>query len=158
SAAFACGPSQESQDMQVVMCEVLGGPERLVVKSVASPSPGPAEVKIRLRARGASYTDVLRVAGQYQIKSEAPFSPGGGAAGEIIELGADVEGLSIGDRVLCAGGFAEEAVEAARGLVKLPESVGFEAAAAFRSNYTTAYYALQRARLRAGETLLVHGG
>ena len=143
--------------MQVVMCEAYGGPESLVVKSVDSPSPGPGEVKIRLRARGVSFTDVLRIAGQYHVKTPPPFIPGGEAAGEIVQLGADVAGLKIGDRVLCGGGFAEETVQLAGSVIKLPETVGFEAAAAFRSNYTTAYYALQRARLRPGETLLVHG-
>ena len=143
--------------MQVVMCEAYGGPDSLVVRSVASPSPGPGEVKIRLRARGVSFTDVLRIAGQYHVKTPPPFIPGGEAAGEILQLGTEVQGLQIGDRVLCGGGFAEETVQAASSVIKLPANVGFEAAAAFRSNYTTAYYALQRGRLRAGETLLVHG-
>ena len=143
--------------MQVVMCEAYGGPESLVVKSVDAALPGPAEVAIRLRARGVSYTDVLRIAGQYHVKVEPPFIPGGEAAGEIVRLGAEVKGLKVGDRVLCGGGFAEETVQAASSLIKLPDGVCFTAAAAFRSNYTTAYYALQRGRLRAGETLLVHG-
>jgi NADPH:quinone reductase len=143
--------------MQVVMCEAYGGPESLVVKSMDSPVPGPGEVKIRLRARGVSFTDVLRIAGQYQVKDKPPFIPGGEAAGEIIQIGADVTGLAVGDRVLCGGGFAEETVQAAGSVIKLPPSVGFEAAAAFRSNYTTALYALQRGRLKPGETLLVHG-
>jgi NADPH2:quinone reductase len=143
--------------MQVVMCEAHGGPDSLVVKSVESPVPGPGEVKIRLRARGVSYTDVLRIAGQYHVKTEPPFVPGSEAAGEILQLGPDVKGLKIGDRVVCGGGFAEETVQATGSVVKLPDTVGFEAAAAFRSNYMTAYYALQRGRLRAGETLLVHG-
>ena len=122
-----------------------------------SPVPGPAEVKIRLRARGVSYTDVLRIAGQYHVKTEPPFVPGSEAAGEILQLGPDVKGLKVGDRVVCGGGFAEETVQAAGSVIKLPDTVAFEAAAAFRSNYMTAYYALQRGRLRAGETLLVHG-
>lgn len=143
--------------MQVVMCEAYGGPESLVVKDVASPVPGPGEVKVRLWARGVSYTDVLRIAGQYHVKTEPPFIPGGEAAGEIVELGAGVSGLAVGDRVLCSGGFAEETVQPADSVVKLPGHVAFEAAAAFRSNYMTAYYALQRGRLRPGETLLVHG-
>lgn len=143
--------------MQVVMCETYGGPESLVVKSVPSPTPGDGEVKIRLRARGVSFTDVLRIAGQYHVKTPPPFIPGGEAAGEIVELGANVTGLAIGDRVLCGGGFAEETVQPAASVVKLPGTVGFEAAAAFRSNYTTAYYAMQRGRLQPGETLLIHG-
>ena len=143
--------------MQVVMCEAYGGPESLVVKSVPSPVPGEGEVKIRLRARGASFADVLRIAGQYHVKTLPPFIPGGEASGEIVELGAGVTGLEVGDRVLCGGGFAEETVQPASSVVKLPPSVGFEVAAAFRSNYTTAYYAMQRGRLQPGETLLVHG-
>ena len=143
--------------MRVVMCEAYGGPADLVVKSVESPSPGPAEVKIRLRARGVSYTDVLRIAGQYHVKTPPPFIPGGEAAGEILQLGTDVKDLKVGDRVLCGGGFAEETVQPADSLIRLPDTISFEAAAAFRSNYMTAYYALQRGRLQAGETLLVHG-
>jgi NADPH:quinone reductase len=143
--------------MLVVMCEAYGGPDSLVVRTVPSPSPGPGEVKVRLRARGVSFTDVLRIAGQYHVKTEPPFIPGGEAAGEIVELGAGVETFQVGDRVLCGGGFAEETVQPAASVVRLPATVGFEAAASFRSNYTTAYYAMQRARLEPGETVLVHG-
>ena len=143
--------------MQVVMCEAYGPPDNLVVKDVPSPTPGTGQVKIRLHARGVSFADVLRIAGTYHIKTAPPFIPGGEAAGEIIELGAGVEGLDVGDRVLCGGGYAEETVQLADSVIKLPDTVGYEAAAAFRSNYTTALYALQRARLQPGETLLVHG-
>lgn len=143
--------------MQVVMCEAYGPPETLVVKTVPSPTPAAGEVKIRLRARGASFADVLRIAGQYHVKTAPPFIPGGEAAGEIIELGAGAKGFDVGDRVLCAGGFAEETVQSASDVIKLPPTVGFEAAASFRSNYTTALYAMQRGRLQPGETLLVHG-
>ncbi|MBS0241052.1 MAG: NADPH:quinone oxidoreductase family protein [Proteobacteria bacterium] len=143
--------------MQVVMCEAYGGPERLVVKSVPSPVPGPGDVKVRLHARGVSFSDVLRIAGQYHVKTAPPFIPGGEAAGVVVEAGADVKDFKPGDRVLCGGGFAEETVQPSASVIKLGDTVTFEAAAAFRSNYTTAYYALQRARLKPGETLLVHG-
>ena len=148
---------EKARNMQVVMCEAYGGPDSLVVKSAEPPSPAPDEVRIRLHARGVSYTDVLRIAGQYHVKTQLPFIPGGEAAGEILQLGAQVKGLKVGDRVLCGGGFAEETAQAASTVIRLPDNVSFETAAAFRSNYTTAYYALQRGRLRAGETLLVHG-
>ncbi len=143
--------------MQVVMCEAFGPPESLVVKSVPSPKPGPGEVKVRLRARGVSFADVLRIAGTYHVKTAPPFIPGNEAAGEIMELGSGVTGLGVGDRVLCGGGYAEETVQPAASVIRLPASVGFEAAASFRSNYMTAYTALQRGRLKPGETLLVHG-
>jgi NADPH2:quinone reductase len=139
------------------MCEAYGGPESLVVKSVETPRPAAGEVRVRLRARGVSFADVLRIAGQYHVKTQPPFIPGGEASGEIVELGSGVEGLAVGDRVLCGGGYAEETVQPAASVIKLPAHVSFEAAAAFRSNYTTAFYALQRARLQPGETLLVHG-
>ena len=140
--------------MQVVMCEAYGGPESLVVKSVDSPSPGPGEVKVRLRARGVSFTDVLRIAGQYHVKTPPPFIPGGEAAGEIVQLGADVVGLKVGDRVLCGGGFAEETVQPAGSVINLPETVGFEAAAAFRSPIP----AIQQLHKRKGRVALCQPG
>jgi len=143
--------------MKAVICERYGPPETLIVKDLPSPEPGPGEVKVALRARGVSYTDLLKIRGQYQVKDEPPFVPGGEASGEIVALGDGVADLAVGDRVLCGSGFAEEAVQLASTVCKLPEGVELEAAAAFRSSYMTAYYALQRGRLAAGETLLVHG-
>jgi NADPH2:quinone reductase len=110
-----------------------------------------------LHARGVSFVDVLLIAGQYQVKRDLPFIPGSEAAGVVVETGPGVDTIAPGDRVLVPAGFAEEAVVAAEHVIRLPDTVSFETAAAFRSNYTTAYYALQRGRLKAGEVLLVHG-
>lgn len=143
--------------MKAVMCEQLGSPEALVVREVESPTPGAGEVKVALKACGVSYVDVLLIAGQYQVKRELPFIPGSEAAGEVVAVGAGVESVQPGDRVLTPGGFAEETVVAAGDVTPLPEPVGFAAGAAFKSNYTTAYYGLQRGRLKAGEVLLIHG-
>src|SRR5262249_46669998 len=121
------------------------------------PTPGAGEVKVALRARAVSFVDVLMIAGQYQVKREVPFIPGNEAAGVVIEVGPDVEGIAPGDRVLAPGGYAEEAGVPPARVTRLPDSVSFETAAAFRSSYATAYYGLQRGRLAAGETLLVHG-
>jgi NADPH2:quinone reductase len=143
--------------MKAVFCEKLGTPDDLVLREVDSPVPGAGEVKVALKARGVSYVDVLLIAGQYQTKRDLPFIPGSEAAGVVVQTGADVTNVQPGDRVLVPAGFAEEAVVAASEVTLLPEAVSFETAAAFRSNYTTAYYALQRGRLKAGEVLLVHG-
>ncbi len=143
--------------MKAIVCEAYGVPDNLIVKELPSPEPSRGEVKIRLVARGVSFTDVLRIAGKYHVKTDPPFIPGGEAAGEVIAIGSDVEDLAIGDNVLCNGGFAEETVQSAASTNKLPSGVDLKMAAAFRSNYMTAYYALQRARLKPGETLLVHG-
>src|SRR6185295_14371589 len=143
--------------MKAVFCEKLGSPDDLVLRDVASPTPGPGEVKVALRARGVSYVDVLMIAGQYQVKRDLPFIPGSEAAGVVLETGSGVEDIKPGDRVLVPGGFAEETVVKTERVTLVPASVSFETAAAFRSSYHTAYYALQRGRLKAGEVLLVHG-
>ncbi|WP_089938029.1 NADPH:quinone oxidoreductase family protein [Candidatus Entotheonella palauensis] len=143
--------------MKAVLCEQLGSPEALVVRDIDSRTPGTGEVKVALKARGVSYVDVLLIAGQYQVKRELPFIPGSEAAGVVTEVGDRVESVQPGDRVLTPGGFAEEAVVAADEVTPLPDSVRFAAGAAFKSNYTTAYYGLQRGRLKAGEVLLIHG-
>ena len=143
--------------MQAIFCEQLGGPEHLVLREIASPTPGPGEVRVALRARGVSFVDVLTIAGEYQTKREVPFIPGSEAAGVVIETGPGVEHVTAGDRVLVPGGFADEAVVAAPQVIPLPATVSFETAAAFRASYCTAYYALQRGRVQAGEVLLVHG-
>ena len=143
--------------MKAVFCETFGSPHELVVREVDSPSPTAGQVKIALRARGVSFVDVLTIAGQYQVKRQPPFIPGSEAAGVVVETGSGVDTVQPGDRVLVTAGFAEEAVVPAEQVTRLPDSVSFETAAAFRSNYATAYYAMQRGRLRAGEVLLVHG-
>jgi len=143
--------------MKAVWCEKLGGPDDLVLRDVDAPTPGAGEVKVVLHAHGVSFVDVLTIAGQYQIKHELPFIPGSEAAGIVTEVGSGVEQVKPGDRVLASAGFATEAVVPATQVSPLPDTVSFETAAAFRSNYTTAYYALQRGRLQAGEVLLVHG-
>ena len=143
--------------MKAVLCEQLGSPKNLVIRDLDSPSPGAGEVKVALKARGVSYVDVLLIAGQYQVKRELPFIPGSEAAGVVVEVGDGVESVRPGDRVLTPGGFAEEAVVAASDVIRLPDTVPFNTAAAFKSNYTTAYYGLQRGRLKAGEVLLIHG-
>src|SRR5919198_363735 len=91
------------ESMRAIYCEQLGGPEHLVLREVASPTPGPGQVKVALRARGVSFVDVLMIAGQYQVKRELPFIPGGEDAGVVLETGSGVEHIKPGDRVLVPG-------------------------------------------------------
>ena len=97
------------------------------------------------------------IKGEYQAKPELPFVVGGEASGVITEVGPEVQDLSVGDSVLVSGGCVEEVVVKATRATLLPEGTDLDAAAAFRGNYATALYGMQRANLRAGETLLVHG-
>jgi NADPH:quinone reductase len=144
--------------MKGVFCERLGGPDDLVVRDVdPPPSPAAGEIKVALAARGVAFTDVLMIAGEYQVKPELPFVVGGEGAGTVLEVGEGVSGFAVGDRVLCPGGCIEQVLVAAERATRLPDSVDFGAAAAFRANYATALYGLQRGRLRGGEVLLVHG-
>ena len=144
--------------VKAVLCEKLGRPQDLVVREIDPPGPpGEGQVRVKLEARGVSFVDVLMVAGEYHVKPALPFVPGGEAAGVVTEVGAGVETLSEGDRVLTSGGCVEEVVVDARHALPIPDNVSFEVAAAFRSNYTTALYGMQRGRLEAGEVLLVHG-
>lgn len=144
--------------MKAIFCEQHGAPRDLVLRTIDSPPPpGEGDVKVAVRARGLSFVDVLQIAGQYQVQPDLPFIPGSEGAGEIIEVGARVDGFEVGDRVLLNGGCVEEVVAPASRVTPLPDNVDFETGAAFRANYTTALYALQRGQLQAGETLLVHG-
>lgn len=144
--------------MKAVLCEKLGSPEDLAIRDVEPPGPpGEGQVKVALRARGVSFSDVLRVSGEYQHKQPLPFVVGREGAGTVLEVGPGVTGIEPGDRVLSPGGCAEQVVVDAARVRRLPEPVSFEIGAAFGSNYATALYGLQRARLQVGETLLVHG-
>ena len=144
--------------MRGVFCETLGTPDDLVLREAEDPgSPGEGEVAVDLEVRGISYTDLLMVAGRYQVKPELPFVVGGQAAGRIAEIGPGVTGYALGDPVLAGGGCIERIVTRAERVTRLPDGVGLAEAASFGANYATALYALQRGRLQAGETLLVHG-
>ena len=144
--------------MKAVYCETHDGPDALVVREVAEPgAPGKGEIKVAVAARGMSFTDVLMSQGGYQVQPPLPFVIGGEGAGEITAVGDEVDGLAVGDAVLVPAGCIEQVVVAARRATPIPRGVELEHAAAFRSNYATALYAMQRGRLQAGETLLVHG-
>jgi NADPH2:quinone reductase len=100
------------------------------------------------------------VQGKYQMKPPFPFIPGGEVAGTVREIGADVEGFEVGDRIMGTiptGGYAERAVIPALAAYKFPEKMSFEQAAGFPITYPTSYAGLvYRANLQPGETLLVH--
>jgi len=144
--------------MKAVFCEKLGTPDDLVVREIDPPgAPGSGQIKVWINARGVAFTDVLMAAGEYQVKPELPFVIGGEGAGVVTEVAPDVTEFTVGDRVLCPGGCVEQVLVDTSQVTRLPDSVDFEPAAAFRANYATGLYGLQRGRLEKGETLLVHG-
>ncbi|WP_095156623.1 NADPH:quinone oxidoreductase family protein [Pseudomonas sp. Irchel 3E13] len=126
----------------------------------ADPVAAVGEVLIRVAACGVGYVDALESLGRYQVRPPLPHVPGQEISGWIEAVGAGVEGLAVGDRVITQthGGFAELAVAAAETLVKIPDGMDFIQAAGFKINYLTAYHGLHdRAALQPGETLLVTG-
>jgi NADPH2:quinone reductase len=147
--------------MRAVRCHELTGPKNLRVDEVPSPTAGQGEVKIDVRAAALNFPDVLLTYGKYQFKAEPPVVPGGEGAGVISAVGPGVTDLAVGDRVaftIMNGAFAEEIVAAAAAVVKLPDAVTFEVGAATLLTYATTLHALvDRAAVKAGETLLVLG-
>ncbi|HXZ01459.1 MAG TPA: NADPH:quinone oxidoreductase family protein [Stellaceae bacterium] len=144
-----------------VLCRALGPPERLSFEDLPPAPLGPGEARIRLHACGVNFPDILTVLGQYQHKPDLPFIPGVESAGTIAELAPGVAHWRVGDRVITrqrTGGYAEEIVLPAAQLVRLPAGFSFAEGACFLVAGITAYHALvQRAALRPGESLLVHG-
>ena len=147
--------------MRAVVLRSYGPPSQLGVEEIPPPQLKPGHVRLRVHAVGFGFPDALMVAGKYQVKPEVPFTPGSEVAGVVLEVAADVTSVKPGARVLAMagqGGLAEECVASAASLIPLPASMGMAAAAGFLVNYGTTYHALvQRANLKAGETLLVLG-
>lgn len=147
--------------MRAVRQHELVGPSGLRVDELPDPTPGAGEILVDVRAAGVNFPDVLLSRGKYQFKPEPPFVPGGEIAGVVRAVGAGVTSLAVGDRVAATmihGAFAERVVVHEAAAVKLPDAVSFEIAAATLLTYATTVHALvDRANLRAGETLLVLG-
>lgn len=147
--------------MRAVIQSSYGPPPEVIVKDIAAPELKPGHVRLRVHAVGFGFPDALMVAGKYQVKPEVPYTPGSEVAGVVTEVAADVTDVKPGTRVLAMagqGGLAEECIAPAHSLIPLPAAMSMSAAAGFLVNYGTTYHALvQRANLRAGETLLVLG-
>jgi NADPH:quinone reductase len=138
-----------------------GPPEAMTLAELPRPTPGPGEILVRVEAAALNFLDTLIIHGRYQVRPPLPFTPGVEIAGEVVEAGAGAD-IRPGERV-CAqidlGGFAEYALAEAVCALRLPEGTDAAAAVALPVAYGTAHSALgDRARGRAGETVLVHAG
>jgi NADPH2:quinone reductase len=146
-----------------VVCTELTGEDSLELRDLESPFLSNDEVRIAVRASSVNFPDVLKIRGLYQHRLEPPFVPGSECAGEIIEVGSQVEGFSVGDRVLAlmgSGAFATEAIAKPlhQQVRHFPAEMLFEEAASFAITYGTAYHGLaRRGGLVAGETVLITG-
>ncbi len=146
--------------MKAIMCREFGDLSVLKLEEVPDPVAGPGQALVRIRACGINFADSIMAAGKYQNQPALPFIPGSEIAGDVVALGEGVDGFAVGDRVmgLTGGGYAELAAVNADRLTNLPDGLTYEQAASFAVTYGTSHVALaHRARLKPGETLLVHG-
>ena len=147
--------------MKAVVCSSYGPPENLKIEEIDEPELSDDQALVEIYAASLNFPDGLQIQGKYQFQPPMPFTPGSEVAGKIRKVGAELEGFSVGDRVMATpgiGGLAEFAAVKSESLRKIPDNMDFKTAASFAMVYTTSYYALkQRAKLESGETLLVLG-
>jgi len=144
--------------MRAVVVEEFGPAENMKIVDLPKPEPGPGEVVVRIAASGVNFTDVYHRTGLY--KMPLPVAIGSEAAGTVEAVGSGVAELTPGDRVAYAmvrGSYAEFAKVPAAQVVRIPDTVSFEQAAAVLLQGMTAHY-LTRSTfpLKAGDTCLVH--
>lgn len=147
--------------MHAWLCENPVGVDALVWRELPTPAPGAGEVLVEIKAASLNFPDLLIVQNKYQMKPPLPFVPGSEFSGIVQVLGEGVTRLKPGQRVAClsgTGGFGTHVVVPAQACVPLPDGFIMVDAAAFIMTYATSHHALiDRAALRAGETLLVLG-
>jgi NADPH2:quinone reductase len=159
--AFVVRFGHEDTDMQAWICDNPIGVDALQWKEQPTPQPAAGEVLVAVRAASLNFPDLLIVQNKYQFKPPLPFVPGSEFAGVIEAVGAGVSGFKPGDRVAAlagTGGFGTHAIVKVDKLMPLPDAFSFEHAAAFVMTYGTSQHALvDRAALKAGESVLVLG-
>ncbi len=147
--------------MKAALCKSLDGPAALEIAEIDMPKPAQGEVLIRVHVAALNHFDTLITRGKYQHKPELPFSPAGEISGVISEVGAGIEGMKPGQRVMAYvgwGGAREFVVAPAHVVVPIPDGVSDEAAAGVSITYGTAVHGLKdRGRLKAGETVAILG-
>ena len=147
--------------MHAWICKDPVGVDALSWAELPQPEPKPGEVLIAIKAASLNFPDLLMVQNKYQIKPPLPYVPGAEYAGVVQAVGEGVTQLRVGQNVAClsgTGGFATHVVAPAALCLPLPEGFSHTDAAAFIMTYATSHHALvDRAQLKAGETVLVLG-
>ncbi len=147
--------------MHAWLCENPVGVDALTWKELPTPQPQAGEVLIAIKAASLNFPDLLIVQNKYQMKPPLPFVPGSEYAGVVEAVGQGVTHLKVGQSVAClngTGGFGTHTIAPAAMCMPLPEGFSHVDAAAFIMIYATSHHALvDRAQLKAGETVLVLG-
>lgn len=144
--------------MKAIQVAQVGGPEALTLVDLPVPTPKPLEAVVEIKASGVNFIDVYFREGRYP--TPVPFVNGQEAAGVVTEVGSEVSNLKPGDRVAYTsslGSYAEYAAVPANRLVKIPDQLDFEQAAAAMLQGMTAHYLVNGSyQLKTGESALVH--
>jgi NADPH:quinone reductase len=147
--------------MQAWLCENPIGVDALTWKDLPTPTPAAGQVLVEIKAASLNFPDLLIVQNKYQMKPALPFVPGSEYAGVVQAVGEGVSHLKVGQSVAClsgTGGFGTHTLAPAALCMPLPPGLGHVDAAAFIMIYATSHHALvDRAELKAGETVLVLG-
>ena len=148
--------------MRAVEVSKPGPPDVLVAGDRPTPVPAACQVLIKVAAAGVNRPDVMQRMGHYPPPPGITDIPGLEIAGAIEAMGADVHGWRVGDRVcalVAGGGYAEYCVAPAPQCLPIPKNMDFVHAAAIPETFFTVWTnVFERGRLKAGESLLVHGG
>jgi NADPH2:quinone reductase len=151
----------KGDNMKAILCKSWGLPDTLVVEELPDVVPGPGQIAIDVQAAGVNFPDVLIIQNKYQFKPELPFTPGSELAGIVHAAGEGVTQFKTGDKVLAfvsQGAFAQQIAVPAQTAMPMPPGLDFDTAAAVTLTYGTSHHAVvDRAQLKAGETMLVLG-
>jgi NADPH2:quinone reductase len=145
----------------VVLNPPSGKEENLVIKEMSEPKPGPGQVLVDVAYGGCNFADTMMRSGTYPHPKGYPLIAGLEMSGTVAALGPGVSGLQEGDRVAAfledAGAFAERCVAPVNALIRIPESLGLDIAAAFLLQGLTAWHLLHTvSQTKRGNVLLVH--
>ena len=147
--------------MKAIVCKAWGLPETLLIEDQADLVPATGEIVIDIMAAGVNFPDVLIIQNKYQFKPELPFTPGHELAGTVHAVGAGVSAYKVGDKVFAfvpQGAFAQQVKVTADAVLPMAAGMDFDTAAAITLTYGTSHHAVvDRAQLKAGETMLVLG-
>jgi putative PIG3 family NAD(P)H quinone oxidoreductase len=148
--------------MTVVAISKPGGPEVLVPETRTLPQPGPDEILIKVRAAGVNRPDVAQRSGAYPPPPGASDLPGLEVAGEVVAVGSNAKRHKIGDKVMslvAGGGYAQYCIAQDAQAMTVPQALSMKEAGALPETLMTVWHnVFERGALKAGETLLIHGG
>ena len=146
--------------MWAIQLDQPGGPEVMEWREVPDPEPGAGQILVETAAAGVNFIDTYQRSGLYQVA--LPYVPGLEGAGTVVATGSGVDGLVAGDRVAwasCPGSYATAVVAPADRVVRVPDGVELDVAAAVPLQGMTAHYLVESTyAAQPGDTILVHAG